>query len=192
MVERTETDADALRRVERGEEEALAVLYDRHSPLLFALVRRIVGQSGEAEDVLQETWVQVWERAKSFRAERGSVEAWLITIARSRALDRLRRRRVRLDAEATLRDQASDRSEVSVGHEPPDVVDRRQVVRGALAKLKAEHRQILEVAFFEGLTQSEIAQRLDLPVGTVKTWMRRGLETLRSSLSEYGSLSSHV
>lgn len=193
MLRPSQTDQEILARVQQGEAEALGELYDRLSPLLFAVVKRVLRSRGEAEDALQETWVQVWDRAASYSPERGSVQAWLVTIARSRALDRVRRLRVRADAEAVHRERAKGPELEGAGESRKDPVEseeRSRIVHGALEKLKVEYRQVLEVAFFEGLTQSEISRRLEIPLGTVKTWMRRGLEALRTSLSDLGSISN--
>jgi RNA polymerase sigma-70 factor (ECF subfamily) len=142
---------------------------------MYGVVLRIVSDRTEADDVLQEAWIQAWQRSESFDPERGSVAAWLVTIARSRALDRLRRRASRANAEAKAPPPAprEDPGERSEHRSDRDAIGR------ALALLDPRHREVLEVAYFEGLSQTEIAERLAAPLGTVKHWARQGLLRLR-------------
>ena len=177
------SDNELLRAVSRGDEQALALIYDRYRLILFGLILRILHDRQEAEDVLQETFLQVWRRAADFDATRGRVFTWLVTIARSRALDRLRAlgSRARTTEEVvahSANDQAGDAAEEAVKSE------QREIVRQALEELPEEQRRTLFLAYFEGLTQSEIAARLGDPLGTVKTRMRAGLMKLREVLRQ--------
>lgn len=177
------SDNELLSAVSRGDEQALAFIYDRYRLILFGLILRILHDRQEAEDVLQETFLQVWRRAADFDATRGRVFTWLVTIARSRALDRLR----------TLGSRARTAEQV-VAHSPQDQAgdaakeavksEQGKIVRQALTELPEEQKRTLFLAYFEGLTQSEIAARLGDPLGTVKTRMRAGLMKLREVLRQ--------
>lgn len=180
---RTQTDTDdteLLHATACGDERAFAALYDRYSPILFGLLLRILHDRPEAEDVLQEVFLQIWQRASSFDAERGRPFTWLVTLARSRAIDRLRATGSR---ERTAQAAAVEAVE-PVGDAERDALrsEQSEVVRGALAAIPEEQRRALLLAYFEGLSQTEIAARLDQPLGTVKTRMRSGMMKLRESL----------
>jgi len=174
------SDNDLLHAVSRGDETALAAIYDRYRLILFGLILRILHDRQEAEDVLQEAFLQVWRRAADFDESRGRVFTWLVTIARSRALDRLRA----LGARARLADQAAQAPADQFGDAAEDALKSEQgtIVRQALTELPEEQRRALLLAYFEGLTQSEIADRLGEPLGTIKTRMRSGLIKLRELL----------
>ncbi len=176
------SDNDLLKAIARGDEAALGDCYDRYKLILFSLILRILHDRPEAEDCLQEVFLQVWRRAKDFDESRGRAFTWLVTIARSRALDRLRasasRTRIAADAEAEPGESVGDAAEDAIRSE------EGATVRQALAELPAEQRRALFMAYFEGLTQTEIAARLGDPLGTVKTRMRTGLMKLREVLRE--------
>lgn len=159
-----------IRRLVAGDHEALGDLYDRCAGLVNALALRVLRDATEAEDVVQEVFVQVWRQAARFDPARGSPEAWLCTMARTRALDRLRRRAARREASG---DEAPNASEAPRNEEA-------LAVRKALDGLSADQRRALELAYYEGLTQSEIAARLGEPLGTIKTRMRLAMQKLRA------------
>lgn len=170
-------DAELVRAAARGDETAFAALYDRYSPILFGLLLRILRSRPEAEDVLQEVFVQVWQRAASFDEARGRPFTWLVMMARSRALDRLRAVESReRTATAAAREEAE---EVSDAARDAERAEEREAVRGALAQIPEAQQRALLLAYFEGLSQSEIAARLGEPLGTVKTRMRAGVMKLR-------------
>ncbi|HET8643865.1 MAG TPA: sigma-70 family RNA polymerase sigma factor, partial [Vicinamibacteria bacterium] len=161
-----------LHRLAAGDPLALAELYDRYAALAYGLALRIVREAGEAEDVVQEAFVQVWRQAGRYDPARGSPEAWLCAIVRTRALDRLRRR-------ATRRQREEEQA--GPGARTPDH-DSVLALRQALSALGADQRRALELAYYEGLSQAEIAQRLGQPLGTIKTRIRTGLMRLRAAL----------
>jgi len=177
----TATDVALLRHVAERRPEALTALSDRHAPSLLALIRRILGE--EAEDVLQEVFVHVWNHAARYDPSRSSVSTWLVLITRSRAIDRLRHRQV-VDRthEASQRDVPPDGHASPEGVESVLIRERRERVRREIENLPPEQRQVLEMAFYEGLSQTEIAARADLPLGTVKTRTLLAMKKLRSAL----------
>ena len=176
------SDSDLIHAVARGDELALAACYDRYRLILFGLILRILHDREEAEDVLQDIFLQVWRRAGDFDEARGRAFTWLVTIARSRALDRLRsagsRARLAEEAAQIPRDDVADASQDALKSEAA------AIVRRALAALPEEQRRTLFLAYFEGLTQTEIAARLGDPLGTVKTRMRSGMIKLRELLEQ--------
>ena len=176
-----DADLRLVGRLASGDLDAAGELYDRHAGKVLALARRILRDQGDAEDVVQEVFSQAWRTATRFEPERGTVAAWLLMIARTRAIDRLRARRSRPD---TTGDVLLDRMP---GHTEPasDMLiasEQYARVRQGLVALPAEQRTALELAYFEGLSQSEIAERLAAPLGTIKTRIRTALTTLRRSL----------
>jgi len=173
-------DVALLHAVARRDEQALASLYDRYRVILFGLLVRILNSREEAEDVLQEVFLQIWRRAADFDERRGRPFTWLVTLARSRAIDRLRflasRQRVTDTAAREAPEEVSDAASDTLHSE------QREIVQRALAELPEEQKLILLLAYFEGLTQSEISERLSTPLGTVKTRMRSGMIKLRELL----------
>ena len=170
-----------LQQIASDDREAFRRFYDRYASLAFTFALRLLGSRSEAEDLLQEVFLQVWRQAQSYTPERGSPEAWLITMTRSRAIDKLRSMR-RRDT-IPLSPDEPPRAEGGRPVEPPtQASEAKLTVQGVLTKLPETQRIVLELAYFDGLTQSEIAARLGEPLGTVKTRMRAGLERLRGFL----------
>ena len=175
-------DQVAIERMAQGDQGALGELYDRHGRLIYSLALRVVRDQGEAEDVVQEVFLQAWREATRFDLTRGNVVAWLVMVTRSRAIDRLRRRQARpaLSTQAEPRDQVDDRPSVDVQMEWQR---RAAEVRRALDTLPLLQRVAVELAFFDGLTHVEIAEQLEVPLGTVKTRVRQGLLKMRDCLA---------
>ena len=178
------SDGLLLRQVADRQPEALGVLYGRYAPTLLALARRILGSPADGEELLQEVFLHVWNHASRYDPSRSSVSTWLVLITRSRAIDRLRTRKVveRTHETSAQRDPAGHAS--PEGAENVFIHERRERVQRELAKLPPEQRQVLEMAFYDGLSQSEIAARADLPLGTVKTRTLLGMKKLRGALRD--------
>jgi RNA polymerase sigma-70 factor (ECF subfamily) len=180
-------DEALLRQVARADATALRTLYDRYAGRVMAVALRMLGSSGEAEEVVQDTFVDIWNRAKSYDRARGAPGAWLITIARNRAIDRLRSRGTAMRTAAGAKREA----EVGppVGGSPLDATLQSEVqkrVGAALGSLPPEQRRVVELAFFDGLSQSEIAARTGDPLGTIKGRARAAMEKLARLLGEAG------
>jgi RNA polymerase sigma-70 factor, ECF subfamily len=161
--------------MQSGNQSALAELYDRYSSVVYAVALRVLGDTGAAEDVLQEIFLQLWRNPGAFDAARGSLGAWLAVIARNRAIDALRRRRPETDIEDVI---------VSVAPDLAAQADRSRAaekVRGVLSAMPAPQRTALEMAYFEGMSHSEIASKTGEPLGTIKTRIRSGLLALRKA-----------
>jgi len=178
-LDNTRTDIALLDRIVARDEQAVADLYDRHHRLLFGLILRILRDRSEAEEVLQEVFVLVWTRAETYNVALGSPAAWLVRIARNRGIDRLRANNVRLRAaESAPLPAAEDSPETSAA-----LGEQQRAVACALESLAPDQRLLIEQAYFLGLTQSELAERFNLPLGTVKTRIRTGMMALREKLS---------
>jgi RNA polymerase sigma-70 factor (ECF subfamily) len=178
IPDETRADVALLERMMARDQRALAELYDRHARLLFGLLLRILRSRSDAEEVLQEVFVQAWTRTDTYNVSLGSPAGWLIGIARNRAIDRLRNNAVR----SRTAEQAPPPPAVETPEARAAATERQRDVSRALASLPLEQRELIEHAYFEGLTQSELADRFKLPLGTVKTRVRTGLSTLRGLL----------
>jgi RNA polymerase sigma-70 factor (ECF subfamily) len=164
-------------RVRSGDEKAMAELYDRLSPVVYGIALRVLGNTDAAEDILQEVFLQLWRTPDAFDPARGSLAAWLAMISRNRALDALRKRRPQVDI---------DDVDVAVETDFADAAEKGRFlgrIRGALERIPVPQRSALEMAFFEGLTHTEIARKTGDPVGTVKTRIRTAVLSLREALS---------
>ncbi len=177
-------DADLLKRIHRRDQKALSLLYDRYAPILFPLALRVVSARDDAEEILQEVFLQVWQKADTYVAERGSVYSWVVTMCRNRSIDRIRSgnfkkksKEVGLEASQTV----SDTNPASNPHDLIVLKEYAETVRDALKSLSSLEVKILELSYYEGHSQSEIARMLKMPLGTVKTKMRKGLQKLRQA-----------
>lgn len=181
----TGDDALLLHRMAAGDEQALGALYDRWHALVHAVVSRILRHSADVDDVVEEAFWQAWRQASRYEASRGGVQTWLLTIARSRALDRVRSTRRRREEPLLGENGEEVVQRVAEGDPSMDAesAERRSVVLAAMGQLPSEQREALELAYFGGLSQSEIAERTSQPLGTVKTRIRLAMQKLRDSLT---------
>jgi RNA polymerase sigma-70 factor (ECF subfamily) len=171
-------DTELFERIAAGDRDSFGVFYDRYAPVLFGFCVRILKDARDAEDVLQETFVQVWRDARRFDATRASVRTWLFTIARSRALDRWRSRRSVESRFSPAPDESLDREGAREGGQ--EAAALRSYVGRCIEKLSESEQAVLRLAYFDGYTQEEIAARLDEPLGTVKSRTRSGLAKLKA------------
>jgi len=182
-----DADADAMKRMAGGDGSALAEIYDRHGRSLFSLAVRILRDQSDAEEVVQDVFAQAWRQAARYDTTRGAVVAWLLMMARSRAIDRLRARRgqppLQGDHPSALRDAADVATPIDIALLTADQIAR---VRAALESLPDAQRAAIELAFHEGLTHTEVAERLEQPLGTIKTRIRLGLLRLRAAMPSHG------
>ena len=173
---------DLVRRMAAGDGDAFARFYDRYAPMVYPLVLRIVRDRSDAADVLQDVFWETWRSAGTYDPARGTPEAWIVTRARTRAIDRVRSMRRRSETFVAPMDDAMTAAPAESGGDAADRASDRTVVTGALGRLPVPQREVLELAYYGGLTQTEIAERIKQPLGTVKTRMRLGLERLREMM----------
>lgn len=174
-------DPELVARLQRRDPQALAELYDRYGRLLYSLILRVVRDSGIAEDLVQETFLRVWNRVQGFDGAKGALAPWLLAVARNRAIDYLRSAggRERNAMEFAETDHPALYTDMEQGILTSD---QARAVKRALEKLSPQQRQVIELAYFEGLSQTEMAERMNQPLGTVKTWVRTALKNLRDDL----------
>ena len=177
-------DGTLAERLRKRDPDALGLLYDRYGRLVFALLLRMVQDRTLAEDLVQETFLKVWNRAHLFETDRGSLGAWLLAVARNQGLDYLRSARNK----AAQHSAPLDETESVAGFVDIErdllTEDQARRVRAAFGQLSEQQRRVIELAYFEGLTQTEMAARLGQPLGTVKTWVRTALLTLRTVMTQ--------
>jgi len=177
-------DAELVRRMSEGDERALGALYDRWVNVVHSIVLHVVGDAGEAEDVVEDVFWQAWRQAARYEPARAGVSTWLLTIARTRALDRLRALRRQREETVPLSPAADG---VASGANTPagvaELSERAALVSAALRELPSEQREALELAYYGGLSQTEIAERTGQPLGTVKTRIRLAMQKLRGRLT---------
>ena len=175
-------DANLVERIAARDESALSELYERYSGLLLALARRVLNDTSDAEEVLQEVFLQVWNQAERYETRRSSVSTWLVLITRSRSIDRLRSRQVVDRTLTTLKQEKRDQHTSPQGAASVWMDQRRERLRREMQHLPPEQRQVLDLAFFRGMTQSEIAAATGIPLGTVKTRTLLAMKKLRKAL----------
>ena len=181
---RSTGDADLARRLRARDPRVMSTLYDRYGKLAYSLIFRMVRDSAAAEDLVQETFLRVWNRAQSFDAERGALGPWILAVARNRAIDYIRSRDGRMSAAAVDLDRLENHPLFAKLEDSALSLDRSRRLKAAFAKLAPHQREVIELAYFEGLSQTEMAERMNQPLGTVKTWVRAALKALRQELTE--------
>jgi RNA polymerase sigma-70 factor (ECF subfamily) len=178
----SEGDSELVKRLQKRDPQALGELYDRYGRTAYALILRIVRDAATAEDLVQETFLRIWNRVQGFDGDRGALGGWLLAVARNRAIDYLRSKSGRMRDALELNENEHPSLYADLEQ---DVLnsDRAQRLRKALEKLNPNQRKVIELAYFEGLSQTEMAERTGQPLGTVKTWVRTALKLLREELS---------
>ncbi|HWF10107.1 MAG TPA: sigma-70 family RNA polymerase sigma factor [Bryobacteraceae bacterium] len=177
-------DEDIARRLQRRDTIAMGELYDRFGRIAYSVILAIVRDAALAEDLVQETFLRVWNRIQAFEPGRGALGPWLLAIARNRAIDHLRSLSARMDRNACELD-AREHPSLFVDMEREVLnTDHARVIRSAIAKLSDNQRKVIELAYYEGLSQTEMAERMGEPLGTVKTWVRSALRHLREELGQ--------
>lgn len=176
----SEIDAELMLRLGKRDPQALAAIYDRYARLVYSLFLRITRDRGTAEDLVQELFLRLWNRAHKFDSKKGALGCWLLAVARNMALDHVRSARAKFAARLFRYEQMKQLSSFT---EPESMIDRSKRAAAALSSLRPREKQVLELAYFEGCSQSEIADRLQEPLGTVKTWTRSALIRLRLGLN---------
>jgi RNA polymerase sigma-70 factor, ECF subfamily len=177
----TKSDTDLIIRLQRRDPQALAELYDRYGRLAYSLIFRVVRDTGVAEDLVQETFLRVWNRVQGFDADKGSIGPWLLAVARNRTIDYLRSTTGR--ARASLELETTEHPALYTDMEKDLLVsDKTRRIQAAMQKLSPNQREAIELAYFAGLSQTEMAERMGQPLGTVKTWVRTALKNLRDEL----------
>ena len=181
------TDIDLMLRIQAGDADALSQLYDRYNGILKALILRIIHSETEADDLLQEVFMEIWNQAKNFSAEKGRPLGWMVTLARRRAIDALRKKQAYARAEEGLKAQPEQQPDAWVRNVTQDEIhrgDTRALMAKVMSSLPEAQRQVIEFAFFQGMSQREIASNTNIPLGTVKTRLELGLKKIYDGLKE--------
>ena len=178
------TDAEVWNVLKQGQSQALHLFYERYSSLVYRLAFRVLGNSQEAEDLTQDIFLILW-RTRNYDPNRGSLGSYLTTLTRSRAIDKLRSRGTQVKFLQRWSQLMVTESSSPSPFEAASLSQRSEQLKAAIAQLPASQRQVLEMAYFEGMSQSEIAKQLETPLGTVKSWCRQGLLNLRKNLQNF-------
>ena len=178
------TDAEVWNVLKQGQSQALQILYERYSSLVYRLAFRVLGNSQEAEDLTQDIFLTLW-RSRNYDPNRGSLGSYLTTLTRSRAIDKLRSRGTQVKFLQRWSQLMVTESSSPSPFEAASLSQRSEQLKAAIAQLPASQRQVLEMAYFDGMSQSEIAKQLETPLGTVKSWCRQGLLNLRKNLQNF-------
>jgi RNA polymerase sigma-70 factor, ECF subfamily len=183
----TPSDTELMLGIQAEDPEALSQLYDRYNGILKALILRVIHNEAEAEDLLQEIFMEIWKQAKNFCAQKGKPLGWMVTLARRRAIDALRKKQAYARAEERLRAETAQQPDAWIHNateEEIDLGDRRLIIREVINSLPLPQQQAIELAFFRGMSQREIAADTNIPLGTVKTRLELGLKKIYDGLKE--------
>ena len=181
-------DGDLAGRLQARDAGAMRELYDRYGRLVYSLILRMVRNSAAAEDLVQETFLRVWNRIQAFDQERGALGPWVLTVARNRAIDYLRSADGQMSAAALELDRLEHPGQFCKFEDRALSLDRARRLKDAFEKLTPHQKTVVELAYFEGLSQTEMAERMQQPLGTVKTWVRSALKVLREQLAEVAAV----
>jgi len=177
-------DADLARRLRERDAGAMRELYEHYGRLIYSLIQRMVRNSAAAEDLVQETFLRIWNRIPAFDQERGALGPWVLTIARNRAIDYLRSTDSRMSAGVLDLDRLEHPAQFVDFDDRALSIDRARILKEAFEKLTPNQKTVIELAYYEGLSQTEMADRMQQPLGTIKTWVRSALKVLREQLTE--------
>jgi RNA polymerase sigma-70 factor, ECF subfamily len=186
MMEAT-SDLALADQLQRREPEAIAAIYDRYGSLVYSLFLRTTRDQSIAEDLVQELFLRIWNRAGDFDRSRGSLTVWILSIARNMGIDYLRSAHAKFNTKLQPIDTAAEMPRGPVEREPESAIDQDRAVQAAMAQLSQKQKVVLELAYFEGFSQTEIAERLQEPLGTVKSWTRSALQSLRTAVKAHPS-----
>ena len=181
------TDLELMLAIQKEDSEALSQLYDRYNGILKALILRVIHNEAEADDLLQEIFMEIWNQAKNFSAQKGKPLGWMVTLARRRAIDGLRRKQAYARAEERLQAETEQQPDAwvhNITEQEIDFADTRVLVRQVISSLPPAQQQAIELAFFQGMSQREIAADTNTPLGTVKTRLELGLKKIYDGLKE--------
>lgn len=176
-------DAGLIAGLQQRDPNALAEIYDRYGQIVYSVFFRITHDEAAAQDLVQELFLRVWNRARAFDASKGSLGTWILSIARHMAIDHMRSAEVRFSTRLRPLHQAEQTGMGHRGGNPESVIDQTRTINTAFAQLNPNQKRVLELAYFEGFSQSEIAAKLDEPLGTVKSWMRSAIGRLRLAIT---------
>ena len=181
------TDFDLMKQIQAGDPDALAQLYDRYNGILKALILRVIHNEAEADDLLQEIFMEIWNQAKNFSAEKGKPLGWMVTLARRRAIDGLRKKQAYARAEERLQNETEQQPDAWAHNATEEEImlrDTRDLIRKVIGGLPPAQQQAIDLAFFRGMSQREIAAKTNTPLGTVKTRLELGLKKIYDGLKE--------
>src|SRR5213594_1803788 len=181
------SDFELMKAIQAGDPDALSQLYDRYNGILKALILRVIHNEAEADDLLQEIFMEIWNQARNFSAQKGKPLGWMVTLARRRAIDGLRKKQAYMRAEERLQAETEQQPEAWVQNVTEDEIllgDTRSLVRNVIRQIPPAQQQAIELAFFRGMSQREIAAKTNTPLGTVKTRLELGLKKIYDGLKE--------
>lgn len=184
LLLRAKDDKEIIERLQRRDPDAMGELYDRYGRLVYSLIYKVVRNEGVAEDLVQESFLRIWNRIGAFDKEKGALGPWILTVARNRAIDYIRSVDGRLRQSTIEMERIESPAVFSDLVGQLEAVDRMKALKAAFESLNPNQRMVIELAYFEGLSQTEMADRLKQPLGTVKTWVRSALLKLRQEIGQ--------